>query len=174
MESIHLFPNMKTKLQILKESTVYIFVLGFLGTILYFISHSLFSDESLIPFFLSGLLSFVATCIFMGYLFEKEKPLWLATLQYLVIGIFSALFTILLMAIGIPFVFDFLLNQASDFFKNQMGNSGIAGLLLIIPLIILSFFFVIFGLIAYLVIAYFLGNWIFSFLLQWALNKYKN
>jgi len=163
---------MKTKLQILKESIVYIFVLGFLGTILHSILNPLFDNQNWVTFTLSGFVSFVATCVFMGYLFEKEKPLWLASLQYVVIGIFSALFTLLIIILGIPFVFDFLLNQTSSFFKNQMGNSGIAGLLLIIPLIILSFFFVIFGLFAYLVVTYFLGNLIFSFLLQWALSKY--
>lgn len=164
---------MKTKLQILKESTVYVLVLGILGAILYSILQLLMGNESWLPLSISGLLSFVATCILMGYLFEKEKPLWLATLQYVFIGIFSALFTILIMAIGMSFVFDFLVNQASELFRNKMGNHGIEGLLLIIPLIILSFFFVIFGLFAYLVVSYFLGNLIFSFLLQLALNRFN-
>ncbi len=164
----------KTKLQILKESIVYIFVLGFSGSILHFILNPIFGNGNWVPLALSGFVSFVATCVFMGYIFEKEKPLWLGTLQYVVIGIFSALFTLLIIILGIPFVFDFLLNQTSNYFKSQMGNSGIAGILLIIPLIILSFFFVIFGLIAYLVVTYFLGNLIFSFLMQWALSKYQS
>ncbi|MBK8398696.1 MAG: hypothetical protein IPL26_26040 [Leptospiraceae bacterium] len=164
---------MKTKLQILKESTIYIFTLGFFGTILYFIVTSFLDNDSWIPLALSGLLSLVATCVLMGYLFEKEKPLWIAFIQYMVIGIFSALFTLIIIAIGFPFVFDFMLNQTSDFFKKEFAGGGISGLFLIIPLLLLSFLFLIFGVLAYLVITYFLGNWIFSFLLQWALNRYN-
>ena len=108
----------------------------------------------------------------MGYIFEKEKPLWLGTLQYVVIGIFSALFTLLIIILGIPFVFDFLLNQVDS--SGPDRRDARFRIALKKPLIILSFFFVIFGLIAYLVVTYFLGNLIFSFLMQWALSKYQS
>jgi hypothetical protein len=38
---------------------------------------------------------------------------------------------------------------------------------------LVSFIFAIFGLIAYLALTFFLGNWVFSYLLQWAFNKYN-
>jgi hypothetical protein len=58
------------------------------------------------------------------------------------------------------------------FFKSQISNSGLAGFVLIIPLILLSFFLALFGLIAYLALTFFLGNWVFSYILQLAFNKY--
>lgn len=163
---------MKTKLQILKESTIYVFALGFLSGIFHSILSFVIGNESWVAPVLSGLVSFVATCFLMGYLFEKEKPLWLGSLQYIVIGIFAILLTILITAIGLPFVLELIANWASDFFKSQISNSGLAGFVLIIPLILLSFFLALFGLIAYLALTFFLGNWVFSYILQLAFNKY--
>lgn len=164
---------MKTKLQILKESIVYVFILGFISMVLFQIMTSIFGEETWAPLVISSLVSFVLTCLLMGYLFEKEKPLWIASLKYIIIGIFSAIFTIILIAIGFQFIVDILLDQAGNFFKNQMGNQGIKGIFLFIPFIILSFFFVILGVFAYILVLYFLGNLLFSFLLQWGINKYN-
>jgi hypothetical protein len=165
---------MKTKLQIFKESTVYVLVLGFLGTVLYLILGSLFGDEIWLGFGLSSFVSYIGTCIFMSYLFEKEKPLWLGSLQYIVIGIFAALLTILLVVIGIPFIFDILINQTYEYWKNQFGSSGLLdSLILIIPLFFISVVFAVFALIGYISVSFFIGNWFFSFLLQWAFNKYN-
>jgi hypothetical protein len=161
---------MKTKLQILKESIIYIVSLGVLDAFFFGVFRFFLGDENWVTFTISGLFSFTSTCVMMGYLFEKEKPIWLASIQYIVIGFFSAILTILIILLGFPFVSDLLINQVTDFFKNQFVNNWVAGFLMII----VYFLFVVFGLLAYVVFSFFLGNLIFSFLLQWTLNKYTN
>jgi ABC-type phosphate transport system permease subunit len=162
---------MKTKLQIFKESTVYVFAMGFLSGAFHSILSLILGNESWVAPVLSGLLSFIATCVFMGYLFEKEKPLWLGSLQYIIIGIFATILTVIIGLMGLPFVIDIITNWAGDFFKNQISNSGLGGFLLIIPLFIVSVLFALFGLIAYLALTFFLGNWVFSYLLQYIFNR---
>lgn len=164
---------MKTKLQILKESTFYVFTMSFIGFVFYSVLNKIFPENFDLIIGVSCLSSFLITSALMGYLFEKEKPLWLGFLQYAAIGFFSAIITIILVVIGFPLIFELLFQNASDFWKNAFGeSSGISGIILIIPMIILTFVFVVFGMLAYLFLAFFLGNWLFSFLLQIVYNKY--
>ena len=164
---------MKTKLQILKESTFYVFTMSFIGFVFYSVLNRIFPENFDLVIGVSCLTSFLITSALMGYLFEKEKPLWLGFLQYAAIGFFSSILAIIIALIGFPLIFELLYEHASDFWKNAFGqSSGIVGLILIIPMIILSFVFVIFGMLAYLFLAFFLGNWLFSFLLQIVYNKY--
>ncbi|HMV43792.1 MAG TPA: hypothetical protein PK079_12595 [Leptospiraceae bacterium] len=169
----------KTKLQILKESTVYVLLLGFISSILFKLLELFISEEEMLLsniflIFIFGFLSFVLTALLMGYFFEKDKPIWIGFLKYSIIGICSTVLTVLVTLILLPFVFDFMVEQVSFFWKDAFQRNIIVGLIMIIPMFIIGIFLAFFGIFAFLFVSYFLGNWIFSFLVQWLFVKYSS
>lgn len=167
----------KTKLQILKESTVYVFLLGFITWLVFEIVSLIISQEKFLENIISstivcGLIGFLITSFIMGYLFEKDKPLWMGFLKFVLIGICSTIITTIFTLILLPFVFDSMMDQTSSLWKGIWDRGIIVGLILMIPMFILGIVFAMLGVFAFLLLSYFLGSWIFSFLIQAFWEKY--
>jgi hypothetical protein len=163
---------MKSKLQILKESASFVCILFLSNILIYFLHSSLFRfDNEWITNF-GILVSFLITCLILGLIFEKEKPLWQAFLKFLLIGIVSSLFSIVLILIGFPFFFDWGITIFASLWKPLAAQNFFTAIILAIPLFVLGILFLAASMIGFFLLTYFVGSFIFSYLIQIVYDRF--
>jgi hypothetical protein len=161
---------MKTKIQILKESLVYIFILG-LSSIFFIYILNLINKDSVLLFILFLFLSLLGTSFALSQIFEKDEILWKSVLKYFIIGLVSGMFSLLLTILGLPFVTEWLIGYFSTVWQGHFSQGILHGLLMIIPMFAVFMILTLFGLMVFMVVCYFIGNWLFSFLFYTIFNQ---
>ncbi len=165
---------MKSKLQILKESASFVSILFLSNLFIYFLhSTLLIMENQWISDFGIG-FSFLVSCLLMGIIFEKDKPLWQSFLKFFSIGIVSGLFSVLLIVLGLPFFIDWAITLFPSLWKPLAAENFFTAILLAIPLFILGILFITASMVAFFLLTYFLGSFVFSYLIQWVYERYIN
>ena len=162
---------MKTKIQILKESLVYIFILGFSSSCIVTLINTINKEANLYIYFFSSFLALLITSFALSQIFEKEEILWKSVLKYFLIGLVSGIFSILLTMLGLPFAAEWLIGYFSNFWQGHFNQGIFQGLLMIIPMFAIFIILVVFGLLIFMVVCYFIGNWLFSIIFYSIFNQ---
>ncbi len=157
--------QMKTKIQILKESISLIFISFFVSGIYSLITKNI-PLNTILNSILGLILCILLSSFIMYKIFENEKDRTLSIIKYSLIIIFSGIFSAIILILAITIFGEFLFNQLIEIVANQFKSSLINALFLFIPMLIVGLLFGIFGLMGIMMISFIIGNLIFSFVVE--------